>query len=380
MEEKTKQIQDELQEILNGMEQETDMKKLEEAEARVKELQAEKRNLEAAAEKRKMIRSGIAAGTLGTVVQTFEEDKQEQRKFAPDSAEYRTAYLRQLQGFEIKPEERAAIAASGVIATQTMNKIVEKLEQTSALYSKITVTNFPNNLTIPVENAKTDANWIMMGTAATDGADSFSNITLGAYKLIKTIEISADVKAMSIDAFESFIVTALTKKMQSAIENAILNGTGTNQPTGLLATGEVTQTGTFTKSAMKYSDLMKLLSDLPTMYHPGACITMPRKLFFAEIAGMETTQGSPVVVMDPQSPAKFSLLGYPVILNDYMPDDTIILGDMSYYHFNWAKAMEISQDTSVAFRTGSTVYRALALADGKKTNADAFVKYTRASA
>ena len=107
---------------------------------------------------------------------------------------------------------------------------------------------------------------------------------------------------------------------------------------------------------------------------------MPRALFYGEVLGMETTTGDRVVVGDAQSPAKFNILGYPVIVDDYMAADTVLFGDLSYYHLNWAKEVEVSADSSVAFRTGSTVYRALALVDGKKTLADAFVKYTRATA
>jgi hypothetical protein len=34
---------------------------------------------------------------------------------------------------------------------------------------------------------------VAMGTAATDSADALAHVSLGAYKLIKTVEITADV-------------------------------------------------------------------------------------------------------------------------------------------------------------------------------------------
>lgn len=293
---------------------------------------------------------------------------------------YREGYLKRLQGKELTELENAAVSAQSVIPTQTMDKIIEKLEQTAVLYNRITVTNFPNKLSIPVETATADASWLAIAASSTDSADTIGAVTLGANKLIKTIEIEADIQAMSINVFESFIVNALSKKMSKAIENAIINGTATNQPTGLAKAGEITETGTFTKDGMKYKDLMTLIGTLPTSYHSNAAITLPRVLFFSDILGMVDTAGNPVVLMDAQSPTKFNILGYPVIINDFMPTDTIIFGDFSYYHLNWAKAIEISSDKSVAFRSGSTVYRALALADGKKTMAEAFVKFTRALA
>ena len=200
-----------------------------------------------------------------------------------------------------------------------------------------------------------------MGAAATDSADSFAAVSLAAHKLIKTIEIGADVAAMSIDAFESFIVEALAKKMAKAIENAIVNGTGSGQPTGLLLAGQITQTGTYTKAKMKYSDLAKIMALLPTSYHPNAAFCMPRKLFFEEVLGLETTDGAPAVVVDAQAPAKFNILGYPVIISDFVGTDKILFGDFSYYYLNWSKPIEIRPSEEAAFRTGSVVYRSLAL-------------------
>jgi HK97 family phage major capsid protein len=82
--------------------------------------------------------------------------------------------------------------------------------------------------------------------------------------------------------------------------------------------------------------------------------------------------------LDVQAVEKMKILNYDVILCDRVAADTIIFGDLSYYHWNWAKDVEIASDKSVDFRTGNTVYRALALCDGKTTNAAAFNKYTRA--
>ncbi|MBO4567179.1 MAG: phage major capsid protein, partial [Bacteroidales bacterium] len=72
-------------------------------------------------------------------------------------------------------------------------------------------------------------------SAATDSTDAITSISLGAYKLIKTVEITADVDAMSIDAFETWLVNRLVNKIEKAIDYAVLNGTGSgaNQATGI---------------------------------------------------------------------------------------------------------------------------------------------------
>ena len=108
---------------------------------------------------------------------------------------------------------------------------------------------------------------------------------------------------------------------------------------------------------------------------------MPRALFYGEVLGMEDTSENRVVVADAQAPAKFNILGYPVIVDDNCSADTVIFGDLrECYKFNFAKTPEVMSDDSVGFRTGSTVYRVMALADGKPVNKNAVCVFTRASA
>ena len=302
----------------------------------------------------------------------------ENRTFAPDSVEYREAYLLNLQGRDLTAEQRTALSASGVIPTQTMNQIISYLEDNPIL-SRVDMTYIPGNVTYPVEGTNADAAWVAMGTAATDSADTITTITLAAYKLIKTVEITADIEAMAIDAFEAWLVNSLAAKLEKALDAAGVNGTGTNQATGL-ATTISTETGTFAKAKAKYSDLITIIAALPSAYAKNAIFAMPRKLFFTDVIGIEDTTGQPVCHMDVESPAKYNILGYHVVLDDNVPADNIFFGDFKAYKLNIAKAPQVTSDDSVAFRTGSRVYRAMALADGKLAVSDAFVRFKRASA
>jgi HK97 family phage major capsid protein len=240
------------------------------------------------------------------------------------------------------------------------------------------MTYIPGNVTLPVENAVAAAAWVAVGASATDSEDGITSISLGAHKLIKTLEITADIEAMAISAFEAWIVAKLGEKMEAALDNAVFNGTGSGQPTGIIKT--VTATGTFTKAKATYADLVKIIGSLSAGPAKNAVLAMPRTLFFSDVIGIEDKNGQPVVHADVESPAKYNVLGYHVVLDDNIPADNILFGDFKAYKMNIAKAPVISSDDSVAFRTGSRVYRAMALADGKLAEAKAFVRYTRATA
>lgn len=348
-------------------------------EQEVRNLKTERTQITQAAERRAKILREVSAGG-GTVIRTFDTGLPEKRTYTPESAEYRSAWLRNLQGKALTAEERAAVTASAVIPTQTMNRIVGKLEETPII-AAVDVTYIPGNVSYPVEKTVNAASWVAMGTAATDSADALDTVSLGAYKLIKTVEITADVSAMGIDAFESWLVDRLANKIAVAVDAAIFNGTGSSQATGILKAGQITQTGTFTQAAITYKDLLKIMATVGTQYLPNAKFAMPRALFYGEVLGLVDTAGKPVVVTDPQSPAKLNILGFPVIVDDNCAADTIVFGDFKEgYKFNFAKSPVVESDGSVAFRSGSTVYRAMALADGKPADKNALCVFTRAGA
>lgn len=349
-------------------------------ETEVESLTTERSQIMAEIQSRQALRNRVAAGLEPETVieRNEEENNMETRTFAPNTAEYREAFLMHLQGRELSTEQRAAVSAAATIPTQTLNQIVSYLEE-SPILSRIDMTYIPGNVTIPVEGTNADAAWVAMGTAATDSADTVTSISLAAYKLIKTVEITADIEEMAIDAFESWLVNALAVKIEKALDAAVFNGTGTNQATGICKT-IATATGTFTKAKAKYSDLINIIAALPSGPAKNAIFAMPRKLFFTDVIGIEDQAGQPVCHVDVESPAKYNILGYHVVLDDNVPEDNILFGDFKAYKMNIAKAPTVTSDDSVAFRSGSRVYRAMALADGKLATAQAFVRYTRASA
>lgn len=337
---------------------------------------AERNALMGEVQRRQQLRSRVSAGLTGSVIERPAGDSAP-AAFGVDTPEYRTAWLSNLQGRALTEQQRTAVSASGAIPTQTLNRIVARLDD-SPLLSRIDLMHIPGNVSIPVESSVADASWVAMGTAATDSADSITTVSLAAYKLIKTVEITADVQNMAIDAFEAWLVERLANKVQLALDNAVINGTGTNQAKGIV-TSLSTVTGTFTKAGTTYKDLIKIIASLGTKYARNAVFIMQRKLFYGDIMSIVGTDGKPVVHPDVESPSKFNFLGYPVILDDNVPEDNILFGDLSAYKLNLAKEPTVESDSSVGFRSGTQVYRVMALADGKLAEESAFVRYNRAS-
>ncbi len=354
---------------------------LEAIETELRALDDEKAQLE----KRQATASAIQSGAV-EAQKIIKPQEVRSMELTIDAPEYRSAYLKMLQGKRLSDvEERALTTGSGATAavpTQTLNQIIDKLRQTSVLYSRVSVTNIPEKVDLVVANAKNASAWKAEGTNGTAADDTVSSVSLSGYELIKLVEISAAASAMTIDAFEAYLSAEIGRQMGIAIENAILNGSGSgsNQPTGIL-TGVTFNAGNSTTWALNasvgYDNLVDGLALLPTAYHNNAVFVMNRAMLFGGIRKIKETTGNPLFTYNPQDRAAGTILGYPVILDDYAPANTILLGDLSYYYLNMVQAPAIDVSREAAFVSGKLMYRGLAILDGKPALDEAFVRISR---
>ncbi len=291
-----------------------------------------------------------------------------------ETVEYRSAYFKTMQGRDLTAEEKRAMtsaAESGgaAIPTKTMNMILGQIKEAPTVLNLITVLNIPELVSLPVENLVNDATWTAEGADSTPSDDKLGSISLSAHQLIKTIKVSAKLKAMSIDAFEEWIVNSLTKKMTAACKKAVFDGTGINQPTGLNTISWGTENSVST-TAVTYDDLVDLESLVGEDYTPSAVWVMNRKTK-AKVAKLKDDQKRPLFERAVEDGFVGTLLGYPVRLDKNVKDGEAFFGDFAAaYVMNFAKAIEYSSSQEAGFMSGSTIYRSLALVDGKPTKID----------
>lgn len=292
------------------------------------------------------------------------------------SKEYRSAYFKDLMGKKLTDvEQRAMTTASNsvgaVIPTTTINKIVEKLEQAGVILPLVTTLNIPSNVKIPVEDTINNVSWVAEG-GSNDTNDKITYVELKANQLIKTFEITALVEEMSVDAFEDFVIAQLIRKVKVAIDNGIINGTGSNnQPHGILAC--VTPIETAGTTAYTYDDLMTILAELKSGYKQNATFVMSTKTLYNEVAKIKDDENNPIFKLETDGRFEGKLCGYPVVTYDNLADGTVIFGDFEYYYFNLVKDFEIDKDDSIGFKTGNRCFRVLGIADGNVALEEAFV-------
>lgn len=352
-----------------------------EAEVRAinEELETRKNNEQKKTEVRQAIANGVQPVEK---IKEFKEIKtMDERIFAPDTVEYRDAYLKNLMGKPLSMEERNALTtAASVIPVETLNAIYGKLEE-NPLIKEVDILHIPGYVSVPVATTVNDAAWTAMATAATDSADVVGAVALTAKKLIKTIEITADIQAMSIPAFQSWLANKLVSKMEKAICAAIVNGGGTTDPTGVGQCGITKYSAGLTGPTL--ATLSAFMGTLGSAYQRNAIWVMSAKTFFTLIQPLASDVNGVLV----QDGIGYRLLGHRVVFDaacdsckfksgstaDSANCDHVIFGDFANYVFNFGGDIAIEADQSVAFRSGSTVYRGMALADGAPVDKDAFV-------
>lgn len=306
--------------------------------------------------------------------------------------EYRSAFYKHLQGRELTSAERTAFEAvnaekrsgdafntlsnaAAVIPTQTLNEIVKKARDMGGIISVARSFNMPANIAVPVATPGAAASWHTEGAAVETEQATTVPVVFGAYEIMKVLSISAAVRTMSIAAFESYLTDELTASVMATLAKGIVDGTGTNQATGILTGVTWTSANTVTATdAITYADVLATIAKLHRGYANGARFAMNNATLYNSIYGLVDEVKRPIFVADPTEAGKGRVMGYEVVIDDFMPDDTILFGNYSYAGYNLPSGIALDVSRESSFKSGLIDFRALAVADAKPIIGDAFTK------
>lgn len=313
-----------------------------------------------------------------------------------ESAEYRSAFkdfvmkgarsdiLREVA--QTRGNESTTTAdASAVIPTVLVNRIIEKAESYGMILPLVTKTSFPAGVEIPVATLSPTASWV--GEGATSDRQKYTadqKVTFTHHKLRCEVSLSMEVSEMSLAAFEGKIVESIARAMVKAKEKAIVNGTGSGQPKGILA--ETPAEGQALEvSGLSYQVLCDAEAAIPEAYETGAKWFMSKKSFMSFV-GIVDDNGQPVARTNYGIGGKpeRTLLGREVVLTgDYLPnfakspaEDTLFafIFRMEDYTMNSVYDMGIQRKQD--WDTEDMLTKAVTSCDGKVTDKNSLVTLT----
>lgn len=317
-----------------------------------------------------------------------------------ESAEYRSAFFKTLLGQELnQPEQRAmaegikeaekradAFTAStdavAVLPTSTLNEVVKKARTMGGLMAECRAFALPTKISVPVGTPGNKANWHVEGEEVESEKSSIASVMFDGYEIIKIFSISAKAKKMSITAFETYLIEELTACVMECIADALVNGSGSGQGTGILPgiTWDAKNTVTVAKSAsLTYSNVVKAIGMLKRGYAAGAKIAMNNAMLYNSFYGMVDSNGRPIFIADPKQESIGKILGFEVVIDDYIADDTALIGNFKYIGYNLPEGIVIETSRESSFKKGLVDYRAMAIADCKPIVQEAFIKIDKAT-
>lgn len=360
---------------------------LEALENEVKALKEERTTLKADQERRQNLLSSIAAGNAqATTVRTFNNNQEEQRTDKLETIEYRKAFMNHvIRGAAIPVEYRAdelttTTDVGAAIPTTVLNKVIEKLEATGMILKLVTRTSYKGGVSIPTSSVKPVATWVAEGASSDKQKKTTGSITFAYHKLRCAVAVSIEVDNMALAAFESTLINNIVEAMTIAIEQAIISGTGTGQPKGILT--ETVATAKRIKSvAPSYEDLINAEAALPQAYENGAVWCMSKKTFMSYY-GLTDSQGQPIgrVNYGIGGKPERTLLGRTVVVCDYVTSYDASLAATTKFGFlfnfkdyalntNYAMGIKKYEDNE----TDDIVTKAIMIADGKVVDVNSLV-------
>ena len=322
-----------------------------------------------------------------------------------ESEEYRSAFFKTMLDQKLTPVEQEAFNvgmkeaekrndafitssnASAVLPTQTLNEVVKKARTMGGIIGECRHFAIPTKIAIPVGTPSTKASWHTEAQAVDSENVTVASVTFDGYEIMKVFSISAKARKMSINAFEAYLVDELTACVMETIADALINGTGSNQGSGLetitwSTSGanknhvQIASSGSFT-----YAKIVEFVALLKRGYAQGAKIAMNNATLYTVFYGMLDGAQRPIFIADPKDESVGKILGFPVVIDDNIADNVCYLGNFSkYLGYNMPEGITIEASRESSFKKGVIDYRALAIADCKPIVSEAFVKLSKATA
>lgn len=266
-------------------------------------------------------------------------------------------------------EKRSLTGAEKVVPTEVIDRIESKLGDYSTLLAEVTVEKIGGTGRAVISGDIPQAIWFEIGKKALDELDDalegveFDGFGLGGYVAVPNIVIEN-----SLINLASHIEDRLAKSIAKALDNAILNGTGVKQPTGVIKSAVVANK---VDSTGEITDLIAKLAKVDTDGTGGEVIAvMNRATYYSKIVPKTLAVAANGVLTGSYA------LPFRVVLSAYAADNQIVFGDFKQFLLAQRSEIRVESSTEVQFTSDNTVFKGVGFYDGKATKAKAFAVVT----
>lgn len=416
-----------LRSLMKGKELRTAQKSLEEARAKIEEMKTREAELETAIEEANTDEEKAA---VEEAVEQFENEKAEAEKAVSDleaevdklerelaeientpveskteepekraaepqketrtmkrwkemSYEERTAFVQkeEMQSFlgEVRAaitEKRAISNAGYLIPKVLLGLLKESIEDYSKLYNRVYVRSVPGEGRVVIEGAIPEAVWTEACANLNELDLSFSKVEVDGYKVGGYFKVcNATLEDSDIDLANE-LISALGQAIGLALDAAIVFGTGTKMPTGIVtalkavaSTPNVVSHANTVKEKALIEALIDDASKITSKYGSDLIWIMNKKTWLKIKKNMMNVDANGLYVAGNQLP----IIGGDIIELGFMPDDVIVGGYADLYLLAERAGTKIGTSEHAFWVADQTGFKGTARYDGKVLDPNGFV-------
>lgn len=294
---------------------------------------------------------------------------------------------------EMKNQNRSVSGADLLIPTVVLELIRENIAEFSKLYKHINVRRVPGKARQTIMGTIPEAVWTEMCGKINELSLNFNAVEVDGYKVGGFIPICNAILEDSDIALASEIISALGKAIGIALDKAILYGTGTKMPLGIVTRlaqapepenypgnarpwKNLSNTNLLVISgktdAALFKELVKASGAAKGKYSSGNrfwVMSDSTKASLTANALSINAAGAIVSGMNESMP----VIGGAIETLDFIPDGVIIGGYGSNYLLAEREGASMAQSEHVRFLEDQTVFKGTARYDGIPVIAEAFV-------
>jgi HK97 family phage major capsid protein len=216
--------------------------------------------------------------------------------------------------------------------------------------------------------------WVGQAVGVTAGKPTFAQIELKLRKIMATLYATGEMLSDAV-ALEGWVNTNLPRELTFRAEDAIFNGTGGNQPIGVLNAAALLTVTRSTSGAIKYDDVQAMWRRMysgswgnAAWFVDQSVLTELENMHVAIGTGGQLAPAYKAPGSDPKS-SFGTLYGKPVIPTEYGANlgttGDIILADLSEYLVIDKGGVDQAVSIHVAFLTDEQVFRFIYRIDGQ---------------
>ena len=308
--------------------------------------------------------------------------KKGKEKSKKDGQEGEQRSLEEIQEEELRAAMNTGTSNEGglVVGESLSKQIIKELKDRSSVYSFFNGTTVKGDFRILKKTSSGTAEWVPEGTTPDNTAKAtiptFSADVLKQHRLYRESAITQQMLNSEEINLTVEIKSDIAESMVDAIEEAIFNGTGSAQPTGIIK--GITKKHTLeVRGTIHVDDLKKCKAKIKKAGLKKAKWFMNSDTLL-EIDLLKDADGRPLLQPDMTKESDYTLLGLPVETSDAMPTlitsgaaCVVILSAPDAYHTNTQKQVVINTYDDASYkRAGLVGYGSDVYMDGKTKNPD----------